>query len=250
MLPRTHGHLALVNSADTTKPSRIQRLLAWGAHAFTASGALVGVVALLDIAAGELEHAALWMLVALSIDSVDGFLARAADVSRVLPAVDGRRLDDLVDYLNYVIVPAVFLLAIGAFVSPILAAVPILASSYGFSQRDAKTPDSFFLGWPSYWNVVALSVWLLELPSTSATAVVLVFAILVFVPLKYVHPSRMRALRLTTNLGALGWILLVAYASIDPERARALRLPELSLLFPAYYFGVSAHQGGWLRGGV
>jgi phosphatidylcholine synthase len=250
MLPRTHGQLALVKDTDTTRPSGTQRLLAWGAHAFTASGALVGVVALLEIAAGELEHAALWMLVALSIDSVDGFLARAADVSRVLPAVDGRRLDDLVDFLNYAIVPAVFLLAIGAFVWPILAAVPILASSYGFSQRDAKTPDSFFLGWPSYWNVVALSVWLLELSSASATAVVLVLAILVFVPLKYVHPSRMPALRLATNLGAFAWILLMAYACLDPARARALRVPELSLLYPAYYFAVSARQGGWLRGGV
>jgi phosphatidylcholine synthase len=230
-------------------PSRSQVLIAWSVHAFTASGALAALAALVEIAAGELGHAALWMLVALSIDSVDGFFARAADVSRVLPAIDGRRLDDLVDFLNYVIVPVVFMLAIGALEPPIVAAVPILASSYGFSQREAKTEDAFFLGWPSYWNVVAISVWLLELSSGMATAVVLVCAILVFVPLKYVYPSRMSTQKLATNLGALGWILLMAYASFDPERARTLRLPELSLLYPAYYIGISVQQGGWLRRG-
>ncbi|MDH3521081.1 MAG: hypothetical protein OEM49_11550, partial [Myxococcales bacterium] len=192
--------------ADSTNPSRSQVLLAWCVHAFTASGALVALITLVELAAGDLSRAALWMLVALSIDSVDGTFARAVDVGRVLPGVDGRRLDDLVDFLNYVIVPVVFLLEIGALAPPVLAAVPILASSYGFSQRDAKTRDGFFLGWPSYWNVLALSIWLVGIGPWLATGLVLVCALLVFVPLKYVYPSQMRSLRLTTNLGALAWI--------------------------------------------
>jgi phosphatidylcholine synthase len=90
----------------------------------------------------------------------------------VLPGIDGRRLDDMVDYLNYVIVPVVFLVAAG-YLTPAVAAAPILASAYGFSQQDAKTEDDFFLGFPSYWNIVALYIWLLDVSQLVATAVVL-----------------------------------------------------------------------------
>jgi len=236
-----------VNRAQPVRHHGTRRLLAWAVHAFTASGAVVAVLACVDIAAGDLSRAALWMLLALFIDAVDGTFARAVDVKHTLPAVDGRRLDDIVDFLNYVIVPVLFLLAIGALVPPGLAAVAILASCYGFSQREAKTADAFFLGWPSYWNVLALSVWLLDLAPALSSTLVLICAALVFVPLKYLYPSRMTTLRLTTNLGALAWMLLIAFAALDLERARALRLPELSLVYPAYYVAGSAWLGGWLR---
>jgi phosphatidylcholine synthase len=88
-------------------------VLAWGVHLFTASGAVVGALALLSIWAGEFGNAALLMLCALFIDAVDGSLARAVGVSKVLPNVDGRRLDDMVDYLNFVVVPLVFMTAAG-----------------------------------------------------------------------------------------------------------------------------------------
>src|SRR5512134_2678184 len=86
-----------------------RRTLAWAVHLLTASGAAVGLAALLATAEGEPRAALLWMLVALVIDSVDGTLARRAEVERVVPRIDGRRLDDIVDYLNYVIVPVFFL---------------------------------------------------------------------------------------------------------------------------------------------
>jgi len=136
--------------------------LALGVHGLTASGAVVGVAALLAIGAQDFSLAALLMLVALFIDSVDGTLARAARVKEVLPRFDGRRLDDMVDYLNYVIVPCVFLVAGGLLPHWWAAAPPIPASAYGFSQVDAKTEDDFFLGFPSYWNVIAIYAWLLE----------------------------------------------------------------------------------------
>lgn len=236
-----------VNPAQPIQHEGTRRLLAWAVHGFTASGAVVAVLACVDIAAGDLSRAALWMLLALFIDAVDGTFARAVDVKRTLPAVDGRRLDDIVDFLNYVIVPVLFLLAIGALAPPALAAAAVLASCYGFSQRDAKTADAFFLGWPSYWNVLALSVWLLDLAPALSSTLVLICAALVFVPLKYLYPSRMTTLRLTTNLGALAWMLLIAFAALDLERARALHLPEISLVYPAYYVAGSAWLGGWLR---
>ena len=131
------------------------------------------------------------MLVALFIDSIDGALARRARVSEVVPNIDGRRLDDVVDYLNYVIVPVFLMVWIGA-LPAWLAAAPVLASAYGFSQQDAKTDDDFFLGWPSYWNVVALYAWQLEMRPAVATAWVLFFSAAILVPLKYIYPSKLR----------------------------------------------------------
>ena len=236
-----------MNSTTTARSSPLRIGLAWGVHAFTASGAVVAVLALLASAAGDFRAAALWMLVALVIDAVDGTLARAVRVKEALPGFDGRRLDDLVDYLNYVVVPAVFLVACGAVPHWAFAAAPVLASAYGFSQADAKTDDHFFLGFPSYWNVVALYAWGLGLTPPATAALLLVLSALVFVPLKYVYPSRTRRLRLASSLGAALWTALVAAAVALPQRPSGAPLLELSLLYPAYYVAVSCWLGGWFR---
>lgn len=230
---------------DPPAPARLT--LAWGVHLFTASGAVVGALALVAISAGDLARASLLMLTALLIDSVDGTLARKVRVSEVLPRIDGRRLDDMVDYLNFAIVPVVFMLGAGHVVHWSLAAIPILASAYGFSQEDAKTEDDFFLGWPSYWNVVALSLWLLEIGPPLSVALVTLFAVLIFVPLKYIYPSHLPVLRRTVTAGAVAWILVVAYAVWKPGPARALHLPEISLAYPALYVALSAWLGRWWR---
>jgi phosphatidylcholine synthase len=223
-------------------------LLAWTIHLITASGAVLGVLALLAISQGDFARAALFMLAALAIDSVDGTLARRFRVAEVLPDVDGRRLDDLVDYLNYVIVPAVFMVASGALPGWGWGALPVLASAYGFSQREAKTDDDFFLGFPSYWNVVAIYLWQLELPPALSVALVAALSLAVFVPLKYVYPSRTHALWRTTYAGATLWLLGLSAVILWPRPLREIRLVEISLLFPAYYIAISIWLGGWHRG--
>jgi len=222
--------------------------VAWGVHLFTASGALVGALALLAIDRGELQAAAILMLVAMAIDSVDGGLARAVGVARLIPSFDGRRLDDMVDYLNYVVVPCVFLVAGGLVPNWLAVAPPILASAYGFSQVDAKTEDDFFLGFPSYWNVIAIYAWLLEVRPGTTAAIVAAFSLLVFVPLKYVYPSKLRVLKRTTYALTAAAAAAVAWAIFEPGRARSLRVPEISLLYPAWYFGLSLWLGGLRRG--
>jgi phosphatidylcholine synthase len=222
-------------------------LLAWAVHSITASGAVLGVLALLAVAQGAFPRAAILMLAALAIDSIDGTLARLFKVAEVLPSFDGRRLDDLVDYLNYVIVPAVFMVASGALPGWGWAVLPVLASAYGFSQREAKTDDHFFLGFPSYWNVVAIYLWQLELSPALSVALVVALSLGVFVPLKYVYPSRMQKLRLTTNVGATLWLLAISAAIVWPDLLKRIRLIEITLLYPAYYMAISAWLGGWHR---
>ncbi len=226
---------------------RARQGLAWGVHAFTASGAVLGAMALLATSDGQWPRAVLFMLAALAIDAVDGFLARSADVKRWAPRLDGHRLDDLVDFLNYVIVPVVFLLACGLLPHWAWAVPPILASAYGFSQVAAKTDDHFFLGFPSYWNVIAIYAWLLEVSPAFCSVFVTVCAVGVFIPFKYIYPTRMPAWRRTTCWLALLCILVVTYAVLDPERARALPLVQVSLLFPAWYLLLSFRLGGMHR---
>lgn len=233
-------------SAPDDAPAARQTL-AWGVHLLTASGAVLAAIALIAITEGRLARAALLMLAALAVDSVDGTLARAVGVAEVLPRVDGRRLDDMVDFLNYVIVPALFLVAAGSLLAWPWAIVPILASAYGFSQAEAKTADHFFLGWPSYWNVVAIYLWLLGISPTAGTAWVVGFAAAVFVPVKYLYPSKMPVLRRTTTAAGIAWGLLLTASILFPGPARRLRLVEISLAFPTYYMLLSFWLGGLRR---
>jgi len=235
-------------SASAPPLDRSLRLtLAWGVHALTASGGVVGAAALLAIAWNDLPRAAALMLIAFGIDCVDGTLARAVGVRELLPHVDGRRLDDMTDYLNYVIVPCVFMVSTGSLLSWHFAALPIVASAYGFSNTDAKTEDDFFLGFPSYWNFVAIYLWLFEVSPALGTVIVAALAVLVFVPFKYLYPSKMPVLRRSTNLAGFVWCWALGACVLWPERIGSFPLTELTLLFPAWYFGLSFWFGGLHR---
>ena len=187
----------------------------------------------------------LWLLLAaLVIDGTDGMLARRLRVKETIPWFDGARLDDIVDYITYTFVPVVLLwtggfLPAGAF-GAVLAALPLLASSFQFCRVDAKTEDHFFLGFPSYWNVVAFYVIVLEMSPEAAGALLLVCAVLVFVPVRYIYPSQTRVLRPLNIALTGGW--LVAYAVL------LLQMPDpnpvvvaLSLAYIAYYVALSLY---------
>ncbi len=235
------------SDSNTTRFAR--RIAAGAVHALTASGAVVGVASLLAIAAGDFRAAALWSLLAMAIDSVDGALARRAEVSRWLPNIDGRRLDDIVDFLNYTVIPAFFMLGSGAVPHLGIAAVVVLASAYGFCRSDAKTADHFFLGFPSYWNVVAIYLWWYDVPAGVASALVLLLAVATFPRLPFIYPSRMTRLRtISCVLGGV-WFLLVTGALLTAGHRLAALCMSVSLAYPAYYFVVSAWLGGWFTRG-
>ena len=228
---------------------RISKIRSWSVHLFTASGAVLGFFALIAIATESFGNATLLMLAALVIDSVDGTLARAARVSEHVPEIDGRRLDDIVDYFNFVIVPVFFLWGAGCVAHPIWLAAPILASAYGFSREDAKTEDDFFLGFPSYWNILAIYLWLFSVGPLGGTIWVAVLAVAVFVPMKYLYPSKVQplSLRFWLGVGAIVWTAALVACVRWPDLTTPLFIAQISLLYPAWYMWLSVTRGGFVR---
>ena len=227
---------------------RHRRVLGLAVHTLTASGAVIGVGALVAVAHGREQLAALLMLAALAVDAVDGTLARRAEVVRTVPWIDGRRLDDVVDYLNYVAVPVVFLILAGRLPAGLAgwgaAACVLLASALGFAHRNAKTADHFFLGFPSYWNVVALYLWLFAVSPAWGAALLTGLAIGVFVPLRYLYPSQAPRWRSTSiGLGVI-WFAALSLAVATRGAAWSQAVAIASLFYPVYYLAASAWLGG------
>jgi phosphatidylcholine synthase len=223
--------------AERARAEPLRWLAAWGVHLLTASGAPAGILAIIAIERGQAALAFWWMGYTLAVDSIDGTLARAVGVKRVLPYYDGTGLDNIVDYFTYAIVPAMFLIHMNVLPPNAAVAVamcPVLASAYGFCRTDAKTADHFFTGFPSYWNVVAFYVYGLGWPPAVNATIVVLLSVGVFVPIRYVYPSRTTTLRgLTVTLGIL-WALLLLYilARLDTQPRG---LVVFSLAYPVYY---------------
>src|SRR3954465_4719703 len=130
-------------------------VFAFSIHVLTAAGAAVALFALLAATHGDWPLMFLWLGVALVIDAIDGPLARALNVAEVLPNWAGDTLDLVVDYTTYVFVPAYAVAAAGlmpdALALPAAAAIAITGTLY-FANREMKTPDNFFRGFPAVWN--------------------------------------------------------------------------------------------------
>jgi phosphatidylcholine synthase len=222
----------------------LRRALAWGVHFYTALGlACAAGIAVLVVEGGPaaFPRAFLLMLLATLIDATDGTLARAVRVKEVLPGFDGRRLDDLIDFLTYVALPVLLVWRAGVLPAGSDAALllPLFASAYGFCQVEAKTPDGYFLGFPSYWNIVAFYLVFLGMPPWLNLALIAGLSLLTFVPLRYLYPSMKGRLNFWTNLLAVPWVLLLLGALLaEPEDVR--RLARTSLYYPAWYFAASA----------
>jgi len=218
----------------------LRTVLAWLAHAYTALGLVCAAGMAAAIVRGGDEAfrlAFLLMIVATFVDATDGWLARRADVARVTPGFDGRRLDDLIDFLTYTCLPLLLVWRAGL-LSPFSSwwlLAPLVASAYGFCQVHAKTEDNYFLGFPSYWNVIALYLYLLRLPAAWTLAVLLVFAALTFVPARYLYPSKKggRGAAFIMVFGA-AWVaslLVILWRWTDAPMA----LVVASLGYPIYY---------------
>jgi phosphatidylcholine synthase len=247
--------LPLTRLLSPRSARRLRQFLGWCVHFYTALGlvAAAGIaVCIVEGSPASFRWAFVLMLAATVIDATDGTFARAVRIKEAVPNFDGRRLDDLVDFLTYTFLP--LLLVWRADILPhgqqTWLLVPLIASAYGFCQVSAKTDDGYFLGFPSYWNLVAFYLYLLHayivpLPGWVSLSILVGFAVLTFVPTRYLYPSQKGRLNLVTNLLGAIWTVLLVWLlyrlPADPGGSDALTrgLILVSLLFPAYYLAAS-----------
>ena len=201
---------------------RHSKAAAWAVHAFSASGAVLALLAVLAIDGHRWTEAMLWLFAALVVDGVDGTLARAARVKEVAARVDGDVLDLVIDYLNYVFVPTLFILEAGLL--PDAAALPLaafiqLSSLYVFARRDMKTEDNYFRGFPALWNIVALYLFAARVDPNSGALIVVALVVLTFAPIHFVHPFRVRDYGVWLPVFALLWSFSTLALLIDSTSA-------------------------------
>jgi phosphatidylcholine synthase len=217
-------------------------------HVYTASGVLLALAATIEIssAAPDPRYVFLALAAAVMVDATDGPLARRAEVKRWMPTIDGRTIDDIVDYLTYTFVPLLLVWRMGWLPEPAVLwiAPALVASLFGFANTAAKDETGgFFLGFPSYWNIVAFYagfVHSLYGPWVNA-ATLLLLSLLTVLPVRFLYPNLApRPWRAPLILGALIWLGMMLWLLRDYPRAEPW-VVWLSLLYPAFYFWLSYH---------
>lgn len=217
--------------------SVFRRVGAFAVHILTASGVAFGLMALLAAHEHRFTEMFLWLGIALLVDGIDGPLARHFRVKEVLPHWSGETLDLVVDYLNYVMVPAYALVLSGLIPAPLSYAAGgsiAITSALYFADTRMKTEDAFFRGFPAVWNVVAFYL-LIGRPSPEiAFGVIILLSIMTFVPVPFLHPFRVRRLRYLTLALLAAWTALAAIAlayDLSPPRPVWFALLVIALYF-------------------
>jgi phosphatidylcholine synthase len=221
-------------------PLPIRKVLAWSVHAFTATGAVWGFMAILAIFEQNWRMVIVWQIVAMFVDGFDGMLARWFHVKEYAKGVDGGLMDNIIDYINYVVIGALLLVKwpnlLPAGFELVAACSILLTSAYQFTQVDAKSDNEsyFFKGFPSVWNFLVFYLILVGLNPWANLVIVILCDILIFVPIKYIYPSRNMRLRKLTLAFTYLWAIVGVWGLLQYPN-----VPEwvvwISLLYVIYY---------------
>jgi len=231
-----------LNVAGPTPPvlsgrPRLGRALAFLVHVLTASGAAFSLLALLAAIQANWTQMFAWLAVALLIDGIDGTLARKFRAAEILPRFSGDTLDLVVDYLGYVLVPALAI-ATGAILPPHLAmaaaAAILISSAIYFADRGMKTEHWYFRGFPATWNLIAFYLFLLRPNPYLALAIIALFVALTFMPILFIHPLRVKRLR-PFNLTLTGIWCALAIWTLLRDFSPPLYVTAVLVLIGAYF---------------
>jgi len=220
--------------------TRFARVRAFTVHVFTASGAALALLALILANGGHWAAMFLCLGLALAIDGADGPIARAFDVQKALPRWSGDTLDLVVDFTTYVFVPAYAIAASGLL--PQVFAIPagilvVISGALYFADREMKTKDNYFRGFPAVWNLAAFYLYLLEPPEWAAAVAVIVFVGLSFAPIKFLHPLRVQHWRMF-NIALLAVWAGLAFFAVVQDLSPGLYVALPLSLIAIYFFTV------------
>jgi phosphatidylcholine synthase len=222
-----------------------KKIVCWSIHLYTALGGIAGLFSLIFASQGKFNEAFLLLILQMVIDATDGMLARRLAISKVLPEFDGGEMDNVIDIFTYAWIPVFIIYQLNILPTPWLLIVPVIASLYAYGQVNMKSDDAFFIGFPTYWNVVAMYLYFLKPDAVTATLIVVIPGILSFIPTRYLYPSKNNYYWKTTwILGAI-WIVMVSLLLWNETFDRGLAV--ISLFFPIYYMGMSFYVDHKIR---
>jgi len=183
-------------------------------HTFTSLGVIFGFLALQSTINHDIKTAFLWLGIALVVDGVDGSMARKVNVEKNTPNIDGSVLDNIIDYFTYVIVPAFMILEFNMvpdqWLYPSIFII-LLTSCYTFSNKELKTEDYYFQGFPAAWNVVVLYIFILEMNQIVSLSFILFSAICTFIPIKTLHPLRVSKNKTMNLICTFLWVISIGF---------------------------------------
>lgn len=195
---------------------------AFSVHLLTASGSFLAFLSLVAAAEKQWTAMFLWLGLALFVDGIDGPIARKLDVKEVLPTWSGELLDNIIDYVTYVLIPAFALYQsgfMGEGLSFLSAAIIVVSSAIYYADTGMKTKENFFKGFPVVWNMVVFTLFVIAPGEWVSFAVVVIAAMLSFVPVNFLHPVRVKRLR-PLNLGIfLVWCAMAVIALVQDMQA-------------------------------
>jgi phosphatidylcholine synthase len=207
----------MIESEEDPRPLRkAVRARAFAVHVFTALGAGLALMALLDAVRGHWPAMFGWLGLALLVDALDGPMARRLRITDVLPNWSGETLDLVVDFTTYVFVPAFAIAASGLLVThlaPLLGIAIVVSGALYFADQRMKTDDNHFRGFPTLWNVAAFYLFLLRPSPWLASAAIALLVIATFLPIHVMHPVRVRRFRLFNLALVVAGCVLAAYAA-------------------------------------
>ena len=247
-------------SSFSDNATRAERARAYAVHALTASGVVFAFLAAAEVASAQPDArwVFVWLLMAGVIDAVDGPLARQWEVGRYAPHISGRTIDDIVDYLTFTFVPLLLVWRMDWLPGPdgLFVAGTMGVSLLGFANAGAKQEaEGFFLGFPSYWNLVAFYVGLWAAPVYApagpfvSAALVVLLAALTVLPVRFIYPNQAPPpWKRGVIYGAVAWLaLLVLMLFYYPYPQAPVSVMLLSCVYPLFYLGLSAVLDGKSR---
>ncbi|MBV7364035.1 phosphatidylcholine synthase [Actinomycetaceae bacterium TAE3-ERU4] len=223
-----------------------QKVAAWSVHAFTMTGVAWAVLALLSLINGHVGWMWLWLSVALLVDAIDGTFARAAKVSEVVPWFDGVILDDIVDYLTWTFIPAIFMylyLPLGPrWLAAVIVVMVATSSMFCYANKGMKAQDNYFVGFPAAWNIAAMYFYVLETGPIVNVIVSLVVMSLTLSTLTFVHPLRVRTWMPLNIAVTVGWLVTTGFLLVarvmDSSAVDNLWVFILWWIFGIYFIGI------------
>lgn len=214
------------------------RIRAFTVHVFTAMGAALALLALILATGGHWAGMFFCLGLALVVDGLDGPMARAYEVEKLLPRWSGNTLDLVVDFTTYVFVPAFAIAASGLL--PHVLAIPaaivvVITGALYFADREMKTDDNYFRGFPAVWNLAVFYLYLLEPPEWAAVVSIAVLAALSFTPVRFLHPLRVQRWR-SINIALLAAWAVLALIAVVQDLAPGLYVTLALSLIAVYFF--------------